>query len=79
MTTKLEGPLKREIVIGKAAYVLTITPQRMTLTLKGKRKGFDLECSALVSGDAAMATALNASLAANLTPPTKSTKKTATA
>ena len=71
MITKLEGPLKREVMIGKAAYVLTITPQKMTLTLKGKRNGFDLEWSELVSGDAAMATALNASLTANLTPPPK--------
>ena len=68
MTTKLESPLRREIAIAKIAYVLTITPQGMTLVLKGRRKGFDLEWKALVSGDAAMATALNASLTANLVP-----------
>jgi hypothetical protein len=64
MTTKLEGPLKREINIDGSAYTLTITPGGLTLVLKGRRKGFDLEWKALVSGDAALATALNASLAA---------------
>ena len=68
MTTKLNGPLKREIEIGAAPYVLTITPQGMALVLKGKRKGFEVGWDALVSGDAALATALNASLTAQLTP-----------
>jgi len=62
MTTRLERPLKREIEIGDAAYTLTITPRGMTLVLKGKRNGLELEWSALVSGEAALATALNASL-----------------
>ena len=66
MTTKLDGALKREIEIDGTAYVLTITPHGMTLVRKGKRKGFELEWSSLVSGDAALATALNASLTANL-------------
>ena len=62
MTTKLDRPLRREVEIGSAAYTLTITPQGMTLVLKGRRNGLALEWSALVSGDAALATALNASL-----------------
>ena len=66
MTTKLEGPLKRELEIGGTLYTLTITPEGMTLVLKGKRNGFALEWLALVSGEAALATALNASLTANL-------------
>jgi hypothetical protein len=64
MTTKLEGPLKREVEIDGSAYTLTITPQGLTLALKGRRKGFDLDWQALVNGDAALATALNASLGA---------------
>jgi hypothetical protein len=71
MTTKLEAPLKREIDIGAQAYTLTITPEGMTLVMKGKRKGFDLQWAALVTGEAALATALNASLTANLVPPTE--------
>ena len=66
MTTKLDGPLKRELEIAGTLYTLTITPEEMTLVLKGKRNGFALEWSALVSGEAALATALNASLTANL-------------
>ena len=62
MTTKLEGPLKRALIIGGDPYVLTITPEGLTLALKGKRKGYSLAWSAFVSGDAALATALNASL-----------------
>ena len=63
MTTKLEGPLKRELAIGAEPYTLTISPQGLTLVLKGHRKGYELAWADLVSGDAALATALNASLA----------------
>ena len=64
MTTRLEGPLKRELAIDGALYTVTISPQGLTLVLKGRRKGYELEWTAFVSGDAAFATALNASLAA---------------
>lgn len=66
MTTKLNGDLKRELLIGKQAYTLTISPTGFTLALKGRRKGLDIKWIDLVSGEAALATALNASLAANL-------------
>jgi hypothetical protein len=66
-TTKLERPLKRELEIAGVPYIVTVTPDGMTLVLKGKRKGFELNWDALISGDAAIATALNASLTANLT------------
>lgn len=77
MTTRLDGPLKRELTINGTDYTLTIAPQGLTLVLKGKRKGFELEWTALVSGDAALATALNASLGANLTahPPPAAERK----
>ena len=71
MTTRLDGPLKREITIGPVDYTLTLTPEGMTLVVKGRRKGFELEWKDLVSGDAAMATALNASLTASLEPTVK--------
>jgi hypothetical protein len=75
MTTRLEGPLKREITIGGVDYTLTITPQGLTLALKGKRKGLELEWNALVSGEAALATALNASLSAPLGDPSTAPKR----
>jgi hypothetical protein len=63
MATKLEKPLKRELEIKGQAYILTITPNGLKLTMKGRRKGQELEWKDLVSGDAAIAVALNASLA----------------
>ena len=62
MATKLEKPLKREVQIGEQAYMLTIDPQGLKLVVKGKRNGLELAWQALVSGEAALATALNASL-----------------
>ena len=58
--TKLEKPLKREILIGESAHVLTIDPVGLKLTPKGKRKGYELTWEALVSGDAELAVALRA-------------------
>jgi hypothetical protein len=60
--TRLDKPLKRELRIKAKAYVLTIDPDGLKLTLKGRRKGIDLAWRDLVSGEAAMAVALNASL-----------------
>ena len=62
MATKLDKPLKREIQVDGKPYMLTITPQGLKLVPKGRRKGQELAWSALVSGEAALATALNASL-----------------
>lgn len=62
MTTKLEKPLKREIVIDGEPYVVTIDPQGVKVTAKGKRKGQELAWKALVNGEAALAVALNASM-----------------
>ena len=62
MTTPLKGPLKRELTIGDAPYVLTITLEGFKLVPKGKRKGYEMAWSALVSGEAALAVALHASL-----------------
>jgi hypothetical protein len=71
MTTKLEGPLKREINVGDDAYTLTITPEGFVLVPKGRRKGHELTWASIVNGEAALATALNASLAATVAAPRK--------
>jgi len=60
--TKLEKTLKRELNVKKIAYVLTIDPERFRLTKKGRRKGIEISWKDLVSGDAAMAVALRASV-----------------
>jgi hypothetical protein len=62
MTTKLEKALKRKIDIKGKPYVVTITPEGLKLTEKGKRKGQELIWADLVNGQAALAVALNASL-----------------
>ena len=62
MATKLRNVLRRELVISGKPYVLTISSDRLKLVPKGKRKGRELAWRDLVSGDAALAIALNASL-----------------
>jgi hypothetical protein len=62
MATKLEKPLKREIEVEGKFYMLTVTPDGLKLVPKGRRKGQELSWSALLSGEAALAAALNASL-----------------
>ena len=61
--TRLESPLKREILIRGEAYKLVVSPLGMRLSRKGRRKGFELSWLDFVNGDAALAKALNASLA----------------
>ena len=66
--TKLDGALKRELAIDGKPYVLTIDPHGLKLVPKGRRKGRELAWRDLVSGEAALAVALNASLAASSAP-----------
>ena len=63
MVTKLERTLRREVSIRHRAYIVSLDPHGLKLTLKGRRKGQSLDWEAFVSGDAAFAQALTASLA----------------
>ena len=60
--TPLDKPLRRELRIDDQPYTLTIDPEGLKLVPKGKRKGLELRWTELTSGDAALATALQASL-----------------
>lgn len=62
MTTVLNKELKRELQIKDKPYTLTLGPQGLKLTEKGRRIGVDLKWEDLVDGDAALAAALNASV-----------------
>lgn len=62
MATLLSKALKRALPIGGADYVLTITPEGFTLTPKGKRKGQSWTWEAMLSGEAGLTAALNASV-----------------
>jgi hypothetical protein len=61
MTTKLQNAFKRELDLNGEKYTLTVTPEGFRLVQKGKRKGVELNWVSLVNGEAALATALNAS------------------
>jgi hypothetical protein len=62
MTTPLDKTLKREVRIKGRLFVIAISPEELKLTLKGHRKGLQIQWEALVSGEAALAVALNASI-----------------
>ena len=62
MTTKLNAPFKREIDLNGEKYTVTLTPEGFKLVQKGKRKGIEITWVSIVSGDAALAHALNASV-----------------
>lgn len=62
MMPPLDKPLRRELHIDGQPYTLTVAPDGLKLVEKGRRKGITLRWQDLVSGDAALATALQASL-----------------
>jgi hypothetical protein len=62
MAVTLDKPLKREVSVGTEPYMLTIAPDGLKLVPKGKRIGVELRWEDLVSGQAALAVALNASI-----------------
>ncbi|HKA25108.1 MAG TPA: hypothetical protein VKF80_09015 [Candidatus Eisenbacteria bacterium] len=62
MATKLEKALKREIQIEGKPYTLIIDPEGLRLMEKGRRKGLELAWRDLVSGQAGLSAALQASL-----------------
>lgn len=62
MTTKLSTAFKRELEVNGEKYTLTVTPEGFKLVLKGRRKGVELAWASILGGEAALATALNATL-----------------
>jgi hypothetical protein len=60
--TPLDKPLKRELSVDGQAYTLTIYPDGLKLVEKGKRKGLELSWKDVLSGDAGLAAALQASV-----------------
>jgi hypothetical protein len=62
MATKLNKQLKREIEVDGKPFMVTLSPEGLKLTEKGKRLGKELTWKDLVSGDAALSAALNASV-----------------
>jgi hypothetical protein len=63
VTTALDKELKRQVTVDGVDYTVAVGPEGIRLTGKGKRKPeVELRWRDLLSGEAAMAVALNASL-----------------
>jgi hypothetical protein len=58
MATVLDKPLKRELNIDGQPYMLTITPDGVKITPKGRRLGREMAWRDLLSGDAELASQL---------------------
>ena len=64
MATVLDKELKRQVTVDGVDYMVAVDPEGIRLTGKGKRRPeVELRWRELLSGEAAMAVALNASLA----------------
>ena len=50
MATKLEKPLKRELNINDAPYMVTISPEGLKIVPKGKRNGLELTWKGILGG-----------------------------
>lgn len=62
--TPLKHSLKRELLINGRPFVVTLSTESLKLTAKGRRNGLQLRWTDLVTGDAALSVALNASVTA---------------
>jgi hypothetical protein len=60
--TPLDKTLKRVLSISGIDYVVTLTPEGLKLTRKGRRLGLELKWADITSGESALAIALHASV-----------------
>ena len=60
--TPLDKILKRSLIIGGVDYVITLTPEVLKVTRKGRRLGIELKWADITSGESALALALQASI-----------------
>lgn len=83
MAARLDKTLKRELEIDGQSFMVSMSPEGVRITPKGKRKGHEISWRALMSGDAELTQQLNISLdafgapsekAAAAAPPAKSKK-----
>ena len=79
MTTILDRELKRRIAVDGVDYTVAIDPEGIRLVGKGKRKPeVELRWRELLSGEAARAVALNASVSKKRQAPAKPAPRTST-
>jgi hypothetical protein len=80
LATVLDKELKRQVSVDGLDYTVAVNPQGLRLTGKGKRKPeVELRWSDLLSGEAALAVALNASLSPKRQPAANPQTEIATA
>jgi hypothetical protein len=60
--TPLDKTLKRALSIKGVDFVVTLSPDALKLTRKGKRLGVELKWEDITSGESALAVALRASV-----------------
>jgi hypothetical protein len=60
--TPLDKTLKRSLRLDGIDYVITVSPEALKLTRKGRRIGVELKWADIISGEGAMAVALQASI-----------------
>jgi hypothetical protein len=77
VTTVLDKELKRQVTVDGVDYTVAVDPQGIRLTGKGKRRPeVELRWQELLSGEAALAVALNASLTQRQSAPGQSPDRT---
>ena len=64
MTTPLDRSIKRELELDGTRYTVTISPEGIKVTEKGKRKGQEITWRDIISGDAALRRDLSLSVEA---------------
>jgi hypothetical protein len=62
VSTEAEVSLKLSLKLRGKHYLLTVTPESFKLVLKGKREAIELPWTAFLDDDAAMLSALHASM-----------------
>ncbi len=60
--TPLDKTLKRSLSVKGVDYVVTLSPETLKLTRKGRRIGLELKWTDITSGESALAVALHASV-----------------
>ena len=65
MTAKLDRAIKRELDLDGRLYTITIAPEGLKVTEKGKRKGQEVSWRSIISGDATLSENLKISLDAS--------------
>ena len=67
MTAKLDKSIKRELEIDGKPYTITITPEGVKVTEKGRRNGPEVSWRSIISGDTTLNENLNISVDATST------------